>query len=153
MAQSTPKSTSKSPQEVFNDFLHTQGLRSTSQRQLIFEVLLDSEGHLSSEELCALVKERDDSVGQATVYRTLKLLAEAGLAKVLRFGDGVTRYEPTYGQEHHDHLICERCRKTLEIVDEQIEVLQEELARRHGFTLTGHRMYLYGVCTKCRKNS
>jgi Fur family ferric uptake transcriptional regulator len=77
-------------------------------------------------------------------------LAEAGLAKAVNFGDGVTRYEFCYGLPHHDHLICERCRRNIEVVDDDIERLQEELAKKHGFTLTRHKMYLYGVCPECR---
>ena len=137
--------------EAFDHYLHGKGLRMTPQRRLILEVFLKDKGHMASEELHDAVRRRDPGVGQATVYRTLKLLAESGLAKELRFGDGVTRYEPKYGQEHHDHLICERCKTTLEIVDQRIEDLQEELAARYGYTLTGHRLYLYGICPNCSR--
>jgi Fur family ferric uptake transcriptional regulator len=141
----------KSPKEVFADYLACKRLKMTPQRALILDVFLKAEGHLTSEDLYERVKRRDKSVGQATVYRSLKLLADSGLAKEVHFGDGVTRYERKYGHEHHDHLICDLCGKNLEVVDEQIEALQEALAKRHGFDLTGHRMYLYGVCPGCRK--
>ncbi|MUM78746.1 transcriptional repressor [Pseudodesulfovibrio sp. F-1] len=141
----------KTPQEVFADFLADRNLKTTPQRRLILDTLLKQNGHLSPEELYAKVKKRDKSIGQATVYRTLKLLNESGLIETLDFADGVTRYEPSYGEEHHDHLICERCGKNIEILDTVIENRQEQLAAEHGFALLRHKMYLYGLCDECRK--
>ncbi|QGY41573.1 transcriptional repressor [Pseudodesulfovibrio cashew] len=139
------------PQDVFARYLADQNLKMTPQRRLILDTFLKQNDHLSSEELYAKVKRRDKSVGQATVYRTLKLLNESGLIEPLDFADGVTRYEMSYGESHHDHLICESCGENIEILDETIEARQEELARQHGYTLTRHKMYLYGICEKCRK--
>ena len=79
----------------------------------------------------------------------VKLLCEAELAREVRFGDGIARYEMR-GESHHDHLICERCGQNIEVVDPEIERLQEALARRHGFVPTFHRLYLYGICPACR---
>jgi Fur family ferric uptake transcriptional regulator len=141
----------KTPLDVFADYLAGKSLKMTPQRRLILDTLLKQSGHLSSEELYAKVKKRDSSIGQATVYRTLKLLNESGLIEPLDFADGVTRYEPCYGEQHHDHLICEKCGKNIEILDQTIENRQEELADEHGFTLLRHKMYLYGVCAECRK--
>jgi len=141
----------KTPQEVFAEYLAHENLKMTPQRRLILDTLLKQSDHLSSEELYARVKKRDSSIGQATVYRTLKLLNDSGLVEPLDFADGVTRYEPSYGTDHHDHLICEKCGKNIEILDEIIERRQEELAKEHGFTLLKHKMYLYGVCADCRK--
>lgn len=140
----------KNPQDVFADYLADKNLKMTPQRRLILDTFLKQKGHLSSEELYSRVKKRDSSVGQATVYRTLKLMYESGLIEPLDFADGVTRYEMSYGEDHHDHLICERCGKNIEILDEVIENRQEELAEEHGFKLLRHRMYLYGVCSDCR---
>lgn len=141
----------KNPQEVFAEYLANENLKMTPQRRVILDTLLRKNDHLSSEELYALVKKRDASIGQATVYRTLKLLSDSGLIEPLDFADGVTRYEPSYGKDHHDHLICENCGKNIEIVDEVIERRQEQLAKEHGFTLIRHKMYLYGLCPECRK--
>lgn len=140
----------KNPQDVFADYLANQNLKMTPQRRLILDTFLKQNAHLSSEELYAKVKKRDKSVGQATVYRTLKLLNESGLIEPLDFADGVTRYELSYGESHHDHLICERCGKNIEILDTTIEHRQEELAKEHGFTLLKHKMYLYGICKDCK---
>lgn len=140
----------KKPLEVFTSYLADQNLKMTPQRRLILDTFIKHDDHLSSEELYAKVKRRDKSVGQATVYRTLKLLNESGLIEPLDFADGVTRYEMSYGESHHDHLICEKCGKNIEIFDETIEHRQEELAKEHGFKLLRHKMYLYGICSDCK---
>lgn len=132
------------------DHLEIRGLKMTPQRRLILDCFLDAGGHLSAEELYDKVRRTEPTIGQATVYRTLKLLAEAGIAKTVDFGEGIARYEPRYGQSHHDHLVCERCRRQVEFVDEEIEKLQDKQAGLHGFRLTSHRMVLYGICPDCR---
>ena len=138
------------PHEAFTAYLVEHRLKITPQRRLILDIFLQEAGHVSSEELYAKVKRRDASIGQATVYRTLKLLAGCGLAQAVSFADGITRYEPHFGAEHHDHLICESCGRTIEIVDPVIEHRQEELAARYGFRLRRHKMDLYGLCTDCQ---
>lgn len=135
----------------FTDYITANGLKFTLQRRLIAEVFLRQTGHLSTEELYDKVRKEDSSVGQATVYRTLKLFCESGLAKEVHFGDGMARYESTADSVHHDHLICIGCGKQVEFVDSEIEQLQEKLAERNGFLLTSHHMYLYGVCPSCRQ--
>lgn len=139
------------PHEAFTAYLVEHRLKITPQRRLILDIFLLEPGHVSSEELYAKVKRRDASIGQATVYRTLKLLAGCGLAQAVSFADGITRYEPHFGVEHHDHLICESCGRTIEIMDPVIERRQEELAAKYGFTLARHKMDLYGTCQDCRK--
>lgn len=143
----------KEPLEVFADYLSRKNLKMTPQRRCILDIFLEEKGHHTSEDLYNIVKKVDKSIGQATVYRTLKLLSESGLAKEVNFGDGVTRYEQKYGYSHHDHIICEECGKALAVVDEKIEELQEKLAESHGFVLTHHEMYLYGICADCRSKA
>ncbi len=140
----------KHAQRIFMDFIASKGLKHTPQRTTIVDVFFSAKPHLSTEELYDAVRAVDSKIGQATVYRTLKLLCEAGLAKEMNFGDGSARFEPN--REHHDHLICTSCNKTIEFVDDEIERLQIELARKNGFLLTSHRMYLFGICEDCRKN-
>ena len=140
----------KNEKQIFEDFLRKKGLRDTPQRWLILDEFLKREQHTTTEELYDIVKQRDKTIGQATVYRTLKLLCEAGLAQEVDFGDGVMRYEHLYGHAHHDHLVCQGCGKTAEVVDTVIEELQQRLSAQYGFQLTGHEMYLYGLCEKCR---
>jgi Fur family ferric uptake transcriptional regulator len=100
------------------------------------------------------VREVDSRIGQATVYRTMKLLTKCGLAEPRHFGDGHTRYEPIApdDEEHHDHLICTRCNRIVEFLDSRIEKLQEEVALAHGFSVTDHKMELYGLCPQCQKD-
>ena len=113
-----------------------------------FPCFFQEEGHLTIDDLYGRVQRQDPTVGQSTVYRTMKLLCEAGLAKEVSFGGGVVRYEQA-SDWHHDHLICECCGKSIEVVDPKIEALQERLVRQYGFTPTQHRLYLYGVCPDC----
>jgi len=130
----------------FRDYLASQGLKFTRQRRAIAEVFFSSQAHLSLTELLDLAKGEQSSIGYATVYRTMKLMAESGLATEHKFAEGNVRYEPAIDGEHHDHLICVRCGKIVEYEDHVIERLQEELAAKHGFKVVGHRHEIYGEC-------
>lgn len=137
-------------QEVFLKHIQKAGLKRTAQRDLILEVFLRTEEHLSSEDLYRLVKQEDPTIGQTTVYRTLKLLTEAGLAREVRFGDGRARYEHNYKHPHHDHMICASCGKTIEFFSAELERLQDKIAARHGFEITHHTLRMFGYCADCR---
>jgi Fur family ferric uptake transcriptional regulator len=140
----------KSEREVFEGYLAEHHFRGTPQRLMILDTFVKREEHLTAEQLYDIVKKRDPSIGQATVYRVLKLMTEAGLACEVDFGDGVMRYEHCYNHPHHDHLVCRGCGKTVEVVDSVIEELQKRVAESFGFELTDHKMYLYGFCEACR---
>ncbi|WP_245628609.1 Fur family transcriptional regulator [Salidesulfovibrio brasiliensis] len=131
------------------DYLRERDMNLTPQRALIVEAFLAEEGHFTSEQLYIKARKADPSIGQATVYRTLKLLVDSGLAETFDIGEGVALYEHGYGHAHHDHLICTKCGRKVEIVDEVIERRQEDLAEEQGFTLTRHRMLLFGTCPQC----
>ena len=135
----------------FKDFLLSQGLKSTRQRQLILEEFLRAGSHLSTEDLYLRLRSRYPHIGYATVHRTLKLFAECGIAEQRHFGDGQARYEASDHDEHHDHLICLACGKIVEFEDKRIEQLQDEVAGEHGFSIERHRLELYGLCRDCRK--
>lgn len=135
---------------VLDAYMAKKGLRSTDQRRLIVETFFRARAHVSIEELLAKVRARDKHVGYATVYRTLKLLAECGVAHERRFGDGVTRYELADDATHHDHLICVECGDITEFEEPRIETIQEEIGRKYGFDLRSHKHELYGVCPKCQ---
>ena len=128
----------------FRGFLSERGLKFTTQRKVIAEVFFRSDAHLSLSQLHDLARKKHSSVGFATVYRTMKLMAESGLAHEHKFAEGQVRYEPA--GEHHDHMICVRCGRIVEYEDEEIERLQEELAARLGFRVVGHRHEIYGDC-------
>ncbi len=136
---------------VFERFIADRGLKSTRQRSLILETFFGLDGHLSVEELWAKVRALDERVSVATVYRTMKLLSESGLAHARNFGDGQTRYEAAVGREHHDHLICTNCGTIIEFENDQIEKLQAIVARKQGFKVVSHKMELYGLCASCQQ--
>jgi len=138
-------------QEIFHRHIQRAGLKRTAQRDLILDVFLRTEEHLSSEDLYRLVQKEDPDIGQTTVYRTLKLLTDAGLAREVRFGDGRTRYEHNYKHPHHDHLICTECGKTIEFFSADMEALQDQIAAQYKFELTHHTMRMFGYCSECRK--
>ena len=133
-----------------NDYMAKHGLRSTEQRRVVTEMFFATNGHLSIEDLLDQVRIEEPRIGYATVYRTLKLLKECGLAFERHFGDGVSRYEVAWEDEHHDHLICVECEKIIEFEDDAIEDLQHKVAAKHGFKLVRHKLELYGVCADCR---
>jgi len=136
--------------QTLQAYMETKGLRSTDQRRLIVETFFHAPNHVSIEELLAQVRALDPKVGYATVYRTLKLMAESGIAYEREFGDGLTRYELADGQAHHDHLICDQCGGITEFEEPEIERLQDTVAERYGFELRSHKHELYGVCPNCR---
>jgi Fur family transcriptional regulator, ferric uptake regulator len=137
--------------ERLNAHMNKKGLRSTDQRRLIVETFFKIGDHISIEELLAAVRSEDPKVGYATVYRTLKLLAECGVAFERRFGDGLTRYELADDEAHHDHLICIECGKIQEFEEPDIETLQEAVAKKYGYEVRSHKHELYGVCPECQK--
>jgi Fur family ferric uptake transcriptional regulator len=138
--------------QQFEQALRERNLKSTAQRDDIAKIFFAANKHLSVEDLHTAVKKVNPRVGYATVYRTLKLLKECGLADERHFDDGQARYEPTEAAEqHHDHIICERCGKIVEFNSDELEKLQERIARFLGFVVSRHRMELYGICAECRE--
>ena len=135
---------------LFHSFVASKGLRSTHQRDIILDVFLSTHQHVSVEELYLKIKLSNPGIGHATVYRTLKLFVEAGLAREILLHDGQTRYEHAAAGEHHDHLVCTNCNTIIEFEDETIERLQEVIAARHGFLINKHKMEIYGLCVTCR---
>jgi Fur family ferric uptake transcriptional regulator len=137
-------------QDALFAYIERKGLKRSRQRDRIAQVFLATPGHVTVEELVARVRREDPRVSVATVYRTMKLLAECGLATGRQFGDGQTRYEAAAGREHHDHLICTGCGAIVEFANERIESLQALVARSHGFEVESHKLELYGRCQRCR---
>lgn len=134
---------------IFDEFIKTKGLRHTSQREEVLDTFLSTERHLSCDELYRLAKKKDPHIGYTTVYRTMKLLSASGLCQEFDFGDGVLRFEHKYDHKHHDHLICIKCGRFIEVVKPQIEKLQDSLAKKYKFTPLKHRLQIFGFCHKC----
>jgi Fur family ferric uptake transcriptional regulator len=144
--------TMKDAERRLTAHLKSKGLKVTRQRELILESFLKTGKHIGVEELLLQVRRRSPTIGNATVYRTMKLFVEAGIAEERRFSTGATLYEAHDGDEHHhDHLICTSCERIFEFENEEIEKLQDEVAESHGFKLTHHKMELYGVCRDCQR--
>jgi Fur family ferric uptake transcriptional regulator len=133
--------------ERWRAYITDRRLNTTAQREAIVEQFLRTRDHVSIDELLSKVRKRQPRVGYATVYRTLKLLVDSGLAVERQFGDGQARFEVV--GDHHDHLICVKCGLILEFEDDDIERLQDRIAERMGgFTVLRHRHELYGLCPK-----
>lgn len=128
------------------DHMKEHRLKQTRQRQVLFDVLLLAEGHLSVEDVVTRAQAELPGLGHATVYRTLKLFVEAGVAHERRFQDGQTRYEPVEAGGHHDHLICKTCGHIFEFEDDEIERRQARVAKAHGLRVVSHRHDIYGEC-------
>jgi len=122
----------------------SKGMRMTEQRRIIARVLQSSKDHPDTEEVYRRSSAIDDKISISTVYRTVKLFEDAGIIERHEFGDGRSRYE-TVPEEHHDHLIDLKTGKVIEFKNEEIEALQDAIAKKLGYRLVDHRLELYGV--------
>ena len=136
--------------DLWQSFLSRKRLKSTRQRDLIVDEFLAMAGHISLDDLHAVVKAKNPAVGFSTVYRTMRLLEEAGLAHERHFEQGRTLYERAGSRKHHDHLICEKCHFIIEFENDALEALQRRVATGFGFVITSHRHEIYGLCAKAR---
>jgi len=137
--------------ERLKTFMKQKGFKSTRQRDIIASEFFKCEDHITAEDLYKKINKRHKEIGSTTVYRTLKLLAESGLATSRVFADQLTRYEPVSEDEHHDHLICLNCGSITEFEDPKLERLQEKIASEFGFRIVDHKMEFYGYCRDCKK--
>lgn len=149
-AHSAPANTAPTV-EQFIEFMTKNKMNITAQRRRIAEAFFNYPGHHTLEDFYQHMQKLDPSIGQTTVYRTLKLLCAAGLAAEIHFTDTVAHYEIVNAGSHHDHLTCVNCGKIVEIFDSSIEKLQKTIAQNYNFTLLGHYHVLYGLCADCRE--
>ncbi|MDY6793440.1 MAG: transcriptional repressor [Thermodesulfobacteriota bacterium] len=129
-------------QEYIDDF---------EDRFSILEVFLQTEKHLTSSELIELLEEKGYHFEPDFVRDTLKLMIRFGFAKINRFNNGPVRYEHMHLGQHHDHMICTKCRKIVEFREDRLEDLQAQVAKAHGFHMLQHKMEIYGICSECLK--
>jgi Fur family ferric uptake transcriptional regulator len=134
---------------ALKSYLESHGLKSTAQRDYIADTFFRINTHISLDELLKKVKRKTSRVGYATVYRTMKLLTDSGLAIERQFGDGQTRYENLPEDGHHDHIICIKCSRIIEFQNQRIEQLQSEIAKKFNFNVINHKLELYGYCSDC----
>jgi len=135
---------------LFRSYIGQKGLKYTNQRDFIARTFFRVRSHISLDELFRRVRKTEPGIGYATVYRTMKILTDSGLAVTRQFGDGQTRYENLPEGGHHDHLICLKCSRIVEFQNQKIEDLQNETASHYGFTVISHKLELYGYCSACR---
>ena len=136
---------------IFHDHLRRVGLKHTGQRDAILGAFLDTRDHLSTDELYRLVRKKDQRIGFTTVYRTLKLLSECGLASEVAFNDGIARYEHQYNRRNHHHMVCTECGSSVEFFSPEIERIEHEIGRKHKYLTTRHTFQIYGVCDNCQE--
>jgi len=142
----------KEEKKILTEYLKKNNLKATKQKNIVLVAFLKSKRHITADELYRILKKKHSGIGIATVYRTLKLFCDSGICRELRLDDGLIRYEALYGHEHHDHLICIKCGKVVEIRENKIEELQVKTAKKNGFELKYHRLDMYGICKKCSQN-
>lgn len=143
----------KTALDKFEQFLRSEGLSMTRPRRTIAELAFKAGEHFSAQELLKWVKAKDPFIGKVTVYRTLVLLVKSGLLAERDFIRDRMHYEPVLGRPHHEHMICIVCGRIIEFINEDIERLQELVARKHGFEIVHHIHKLFGYCSDCRRRS
>jgi len=136
---------------IFNQYVSRKGLNSSAKRDSIVRAFFETRDHVSAEDLYFRVKKGQLEIGYTTVYRTLKLIAESGLAEVVDFDDGVKRYERKVGRDYHAHCICSRCGQSFEVFHKDIQSLTYGLAKKNGFVPQKSRFEIFGLCRRCRK--
>jgi len=137
--------------EQFKEVLRKNGLKNTKQREIILDAIYHSKEHFTPETLHKMLQEtHEEKIGIATVYRTLSLLEGEGMVTSLSFGVNGKKYE-LGEKEHHDHMICDECGKIIEFYDEEIEKLQDKVAKLNDFKTTNHIMQIHGICRECQK--
>jgi Fur family ferric uptake transcriptional regulator len=132
------------------DGLRPAGGKRSSKRELILNVFLRQEGHLSADDLVDLIRREDQRISRATVYRTLQWMVDAGIARKVDFGEGRFRFEHSYRHPRHFHLICKVCNRSSEFLSSDIEGLIEEVAAAHSFSAHQSVLQIYGTCEECR---
>jgi len=141
----------KSAKNVLRRYLKNNGLLHSKPREQILDIFLKAEKHPTINDLYDLVRKKNPKIGLATVYRSMKVICDAGLARETDFGDGTKRFEHKYKHQHHDHLVCLKCGGIIEVMSPEIEKLQERLARRHKFKAVRYRMQIFGICRTCKR--
>jgi Fur family transcriptional regulator, ferric uptake regulator len=131
------------------DEARRKSVRWTNQRQVIVETFIGSDDHITVEDLHHRVRVIDRTISAATVYRTINMLVEMGVASKRHFGTASASFECEVNKDHHDHFVCESCGKIIEFHNDKIEALQESIAKEFGCVLNHHRLELYGTCADC----
>src|SRR5689334_20550966 len=135
---------------AYIDSLRPAGSKRSNKRDLIVNVFLRQEGHLSADDLVDLIRKEDQRISRATIYRTLQWMVDAGIARKVDFGEGRFRFEHSYRHPRHFHLICKECSRSSEFLSSDIEALVEEVAAARNFSARQSVVQIYGTCEQCR---
>src|ERR1700704_2278219 len=130
--------------------LKPDGGKRSSKRDLIVNVFLRQEGHLSADDLVEVIRRQDHRISRATLYRTLQWMVDAGIARKVDFGEGRFRFEHSYRHPRHFHLICKTCNQSFEFLSSDIETLVEEVATARRFVAQQSVLQIYGTCESCQ---
>jgi Fur family ferric uptake transcriptional regulator len=139
----------RTAETLFREYLRDRRLKYTRERQTLVQEVLSNSEHFEAEQLLISLRQAGKRVAKATIYRTLPLLVDCGIIKQVQFGDSLARYEHTFGQDPHDHMVCRRCRRIIEFDSSEVLRLRKELAGRHRFYPISHRFQITGLCEKC----
>ena len=136
---------------LFSRYLREQGLPITQQREAVAQTVFSATGHLSVEDIERRLREEEERIGKATIYRTLDLLVRSKLVEEHDFGEGFKRYEHRLSRQPvHEHLICLECGEVTEFRSEEVERVESRVTNEYGFTPARHRLEIYGLCRDCR---
>ena len=133
----------------FKDALKKEGLKLTPQRKAVLEEIVQNDKHRECEEIYQAINKREKNVSLATVYRTLNILVENNFARKMDLGDGRYLFESKVNNPHHDHMICISCGSITEFMSNEIERIQEKIAKKNKFIMHKHLHQLFGTCKKC----
>ena len=137
---------------LFSRYLREQGFPITQQREAVAQTVFSATGHLSVEDIERRLREEEERIGKATIYRTLDLLVKSKLVEEHDFGEGFKRYEHRLSRQPvHEHLICLECGKVTEFRSEEVERVEGRVANEYGFAPARHRLEIYGLCRDCRR--
>lgn len=136
--------------EIFGEYIRKAGLNWTNQRGVILDAFLATDRHVSVDDLHHLLDAGGKKVGSATIYRTMKLIADSGLAREVVFNDGISRFEHTFDSKHHHHLVCTNCGMVIEFSSDIMHAEEKAVVRRNDFEPQSHRFEIFGLCRACQ---
>ena len=134
---------------LFVDFLKKKDARVTQARKIVLTQVFARHDHFCADDLAAELSSGMNHVSRGTVYRTLALMEEAGLVRVIRDADVHAHYEHTFNHPRHEHMICDQCGEFIEFTDENIVELVAKACKAHNFTERTHRIVVFGTCHAC----
>lgn len=136
---------------ILREHLVRLGLKHSAQRDVILRAFMSASDHLSTEELHSIVKKHDPTIGYTTVYRSLKLFTQCGLASEVEFHDGVARYEHSLNRRSHHHMVCTVCGDSVEFFAPEVEKVEHRIGEQFHFATSRHSFQIYGTCAACQK--